>query len=95
MKRSKTFKLALDWTPNINHIGFFVAQKHAKANTPMICLETALPIKFSETVFESVGIKPILPEAFSDIENKPQRIKKIQSNPEELKKFIYSKVKDL
>ena len=74
--------------------GFFVAQKHANSGTPMICLETALPIKFSETVFESVGVKPIPPKAFLDIENKPQRIKKIQLNSVELKKFIYSKVKD-
>ena len=43
MKRLKTFKLALDWTPNINHIGFFVAQKKEFYQEKGIVLEIISP----------------------------------------------------
>ena len=43
MKRFKTFKLALDWTPNINHIGFFVAQKKEFYQEKGIVLEIISP----------------------------------------------------
>ena len=43
MKRLKTFKLALDWTPNINHIGFFVAQKKEFYQEKGIDLEIISP----------------------------------------------------
>ena len=71
--------------------GIFVARKNLKPQIPMICLETALPIKFSETVFESIGKIPHTPEKFFDIEKKPQKIKKIDANVEVLKNYIKKK----
>ena len=68
--------------------GIFVARKNLKSKIPMVCLETALPIKFSETVFESIGKFPQIPKKFFDIEGKPQKVKKIDANVEILKKYI-------
>ena len=36
----KKIKLALDWTPNINHIGFFVAKEKGYFKEKGIDLET-------------------------------------------------------
>ena len=68
--------------------GIFVARKNLKSKIPMVCLETALPIKFSETVFESIGKIPQTPKKFFDIERKPQKVKKIDANVEILKNYI-------
>ena len=43
MKRPRTFKLALDWTPNINHIGFFVAKEKEFYQEKGIDLEIISP----------------------------------------------------
>ena len=58
----------------------------------MICLETALPIKFAETVFESLGNIPQTPLKFIDIEKKPQKIKNIEANVESLKSYIKEEI---
>lgn len=71
--------------------GIFVARKNLKSKIPMVCLETALPIKFSETVFESIGKFPQIPKKFFDIEGKPQKVKKIDANVEILKNYIKEK----
>jgi|TARA_A100000164_G_C21920067_1_gene780193 ABC-type nitrate/sulfonate/bicarbonate transport system substrate-binding protein len=44
LERLKTFKLALDWTPNINHIGFFVAQKKEFYQKEGVDLEIISPL---------------------------------------------------
>ncbi len=75
--------------------GIFVARKNLKSKIPMICLETALPIKFSETVFESIKVNPDTPAKFIGIEKKPQKIKNMDPNVEALKNYIEEKVKVL
>ena len=72
--------------------GLFVARKNLKPEIPMICLETALPVKFAETVFESLGNIPQTPLKFIDIEKKPQKIKNIEANVESLKSFIKEEI---
>jgi len=71
--------------------GIFVARNNLKPDVPMICLETAMPIKFSQTVHDSIGKKPVMPEKFENIESKKQKIKKINCNVELLKKYISEK----
>ena len=71
--------------------GFFVARKNLKPKIPMVCLETALPIKFSKTVIEAIGETPQTPQKFFDIEKKPQKIKKIDDSVETLKNYIKEK----
>lgn len=68
--------------------GVFVAQRYLRDNTPMICLETALPAKFSATVQEAIGVEPPRPPEFIDIENKPRFGSVIGNSLDELKAFI-------
>lgn len=48
--------------------GVLVGEQFRRAGVPMVCLETALPAKFEETVMEAVGRTPERPERFQDIE---------------------------
>ncbi len=41
---------------------------HREAGVPMVCLETALPVKFAETIREALGREPERPAAFEGIE---------------------------
>jgi threonine synthase len=53
--------------------GIKVARSLRRGNEPMICLETALPVKFSETIVEAIGQVPERPAALVGLEDRPQR----------------------
>ena len=55
---------------------------------PMICLETALPAKFEETVQEATGITAPRPERFRDIEQAPRRVEILPNDVTALKDYI-------
>jgi threonine synthase len=55
---------------------------------PLVCLETALPIKFEETILEALGRKPACPEAFRGIADRPQRVTVMAADVEKVKAFI-------
>ena len=55
---------------------------------PLLCLETALPAKFSETIREALGEAPVRPAQFQDLEERPQRYEVIAPDPEAVKRFI-------
>ncbi|WP_298763367.1 ABC transporter substrate-binding protein [uncultured Polaribacter sp.] len=46
----KTLKLALDWTPNINHIGFFIAKEKGFYAAENISLDIINPLEDNYTV---------------------------------------------
>jgi threonine synthase len=54
--------------------GVKVAREHLQAGTPMIVLETALPIKFAATIVEALGREPSRPAKFEGIELLPKRV---------------------
>ena len=54
--------------------GVKVAHAHLAADLPMIVLETALPIKFAETIVEALGREPTRPCGFDGIEALPKRV---------------------
>jgi threonine synthase len=54
--------------------GVKVANQYRQPGTPMIVLETALPIKFAATVQEALGIEPERPPKFVGIEALPRRV---------------------
>ncbi len=54
--------------------GVKVAQEHMTAGVPMLVLETALPVKFSETIVEALGREPERPAKFNGIESLPKRV---------------------
>jgi threonine synthase len=54
--------------------GVKVAREHWSGKLPMIVLETALPIKFAETIVEALGREPDRPAKFEGIEALPKRV---------------------
>ncbi len=72
--------------------GVKVARQHLQAGVPMIVLETALPIKFAETIEEAIGIPPPRPEKFDGIEDLPKRVKILPANAAAIKHYIADNV---
>jgi threonine synthase len=68
--------------------GVKVAQAHREPGVPMVCLETALPIKFEETIREALRRKPGCPEKFRDLESRPQRVTVLPAQTALVKGFI-------
>ena len=54
----------------------------------MLALETALPIKFEESIIEAIGIKPQRPSALKDIELLDQEFEVFNNDVEAIKSFI-------
>jgi threonine synthase len=70
--------------------GIKVALEHLDRDVPMICLETALPAKFPETIVEALGREPERPAAYAGLEARPQRFEVLPADPEAVKSFIAS-----
>ena len=68
--------------------GVKIALRLREAGTPMICLETALPVKFDETIVEALGEHAPRPAAFEGLEKRPQRFEVMKPDPEAVKRFI-------
>ena len=68
--------------------GLKVAREHLIAGETMIVLETALPVKFAETIAEALGRKPALPAALADLESRPKRFTVIQADVNVVKAFV-------
>ncbi len=68
--------------------GIKVGLEQRRPSLPLICLETALPAKFEETIVEALGRKPERPAAMEGIENLPQRCDVMDADVEKLKAYI-------
>ena len=68
--------------------GIKVGLEFREPGVPLVCLETALPIKFEETLLEALGRKPACPEAFRGIEDRPQRVAVLPAQVDRVKAFI-------
>jgi threonine synthase len=68
--------------------GVRVGLQHREPGVPLICLETALPVKFAETIREALGREPERPAEFIGLEEQPQRVKVIEPNVALLKRLI-------
>ncbi|MBE0473694.1 threonine synthase [Rhodoferax sp.] len=68
--------------------GVKVAREHVQAGVPMIVLETALPIKFAETIVEATGREPDRPAKFIGIEALPKRVVTMSADVQAIKSFI-------
>ncbi|MGD9944965.1 MAG: threonine synthase [Burkholderiaceae bacterium] len=68
--------------------GLHVAAGHREPGVPMICLETAQPAKFAETIREALGREPQRPASFEGIEAKAQRFTVMPADAEMLKRFV-------
>lgn len=70
--------------------GIKVALDLHDKNIPMLVLETALPIKFAQTIFEATGLAPPCPSVFADLESLPQYVDELSPDVSVLKAFIVS-----
>jgi threonine synthase len=68
--------------------GIKVAREHLQVGIPMLVLETALPIKFEETILEALARPAECPPAFKDIKAKPQRVENMDTDVNQVKAFI-------
>ncbi|HEY4999978.1 MAG TPA: threonine synthase, partial [Usitatibacter sp.] len=68
--------------------GVKIALRMREPRYPMICLETALAVKFDETIVEALGVHSPRPERFEGLEERPQRVHLMKSDPEAVKRFI-------
>ncbi len=72
--------------------GLKVAREHLQPGVPMIVLETALPIKFAETIQEALGKTPPRPARFEGIEALPKRVKVLPADVAVIKQYIAENV---
>jgi len=70
--------------------GVKVGLEHREPGVPLICLETALPVKFADTVREALGREPQRPAELVGLEARPQRFEVIPADAERLKRYIES-----
>ena len=68
--------------------GVKIGLRLREARYPMICLETALPVKFDETIVEALGRHAPRPPGFEGIEDRPQRFEVMPPDPEAVKRYI-------
>jgi len=68
--------------------GVRVGLQHREPGVPLICLETALPVKFAQTIREALGREPERPAEFIGLEDQPQRVTVIEPNVALLKRLI-------
>ncbi|MDT0138801.1 threonine synthase [Acidovorax sp. PRC11] len=68
--------------------GVKVAREHTVPGVPMLVLETALPIKFAETIHEALGHAPERPAKFDGIESLPKRVQVMPADVDLVKAYI-------
>ncbi len=68
--------------------GLKVAREHLQPHVPMVVLETALPIKFADTIPEALGHAPACPPAFAYLPQRPQRVTVMPADVAQVKAFI-------
>lgn len=68
--------------------GIHVGATYREEGVPLVCLETALPAKFAETIREATGHEPGRPPAFVGIESLPQRVEVIDADVAAVKAII-------
>ncbi len=74
--------------------GIHVGLAHREPDVPLVCLETALPAKFAETIREAVGRDPERPRAFEGIEDRPQRFAVVDADVDAVKSVIAAAHRD-
>jgi threonine synthase len=68
--------------------GVKVAREHALPGVPMVVLETAQAVKFSETIQEALGCDPLRPPELEGIEKLPQRVEVIDAALDQVKQIV-------
>jgi len=68
--------------------GVTLARRFARPGTPMVVTETALAVKFAETIKEATGREPERPRRFAGIEDEPRHVVSLPGDVDALKSLI-------
>jgi threonine synthase len=68
--------------------GVKVGLEHREEGVPLVCLETALPVKFAEAIREALGRDPDVPAGLENLERLPQRFTVLDPDIVAVKSFI-------
>jgi threonine synthase len=68
--------------------GVKVGLEHREPGIPLVCLETALPVKFAGAIREALGREPERPSGYEKLEELPQRFELMDADPGAVKDFI-------
>jgi threonine synthase len=68
--------------------GVKVGLEHREPGVPLVCLETALPVKFAPTLRKALGRDPARPAELVGLEKKPQRFEVIEPDVTLVKRII-------
>jgi threonine synthase len=68
--------------------GVKVGLEYRDPSVPLICLETAQPVKFEATIQEAIGRAPARPPSYANIEALPQRFEIMNAEVTAVKRFI-------
>ena len=68
--------------------GVKVGLEQREKDVPLICLETALPVKFGEAIREAIGRDPEVPPELENLEHLPQRFTVLDPDVAAVKDFV-------
>jgi threonine synthase len=68
--------------------GITVARRWHRAGVPMVCLETAQPAKFADTIVEALGRAPPVPAGMEDLLQRPQRFDRLPADAVQVMRYI-------
>jgi threonine synthase len=68
--------------------GVKVGLEHREEGVPLVCLETALPVKFAAAIREALGRDPEVPPGLENLERLPQRFTVLDPDAAAVKDFI-------
>lgn len=72
-------------------VGVKAAQKFKTVGVPMVCLATAHPAKFGDTVAAAIGRPPEVPESLAGIIDKPSRCQIMDADKNQIRDFLMEK----
>lgn len=68
--------------------GVKVGLEYREAGVPLICVETALPAKFEESIVEALGHPPERPAGYENLEDLPQRFEVVDADVTQIQDYI-------
>jgi len=68
--------------------GFQVAAQYREPGVEMVCLETAQPAKFAESIREAIGRDSERPASFDGLEAVPRRFEVVDASVDAVKRYI-------
>ena len=68
--------------------GIKVGLEQREQGIALVCMETAQPAKFAETIREALGREPARPAGFEDLEKLPQRVEVMDADAASIRRHI-------